>query len=96
MIPGETAVEKPVLQLNRVIAAPRERGFTAWTTLDAIKVWFRPGAVGTSLVTVQSIPGRQSNGNSSYAQQIPGIEAPDDHGHSWNGTFDKLERYLLH
>jgi len=36
MILGETAVEKPVLQLNRVIAAPRERGFTAWTTPDAI------------------------------------------------------------
>ena len=37
---SETAEEKPVLQLNRVTAAARERVFTAWTTLDAIKVWF--------------------------------------------------------
>ena len=54
---SETAEEKPALQLNRVIAAPRERVFTAWTTPDAIKVWFRPElAAGTSLVTVQFIP----------------------------------------
>jgi uncharacterized protein YndB with AHSA1/START domain len=39
---SETAEEKPVLQLNRVIAAPRERVFAAWTTPDAIKVWFGP------------------------------------------------------
>jgi uncharacterized protein YndB with AHSA1/START domain len=39
-IMSETAEEKPVLQLNRVIDAPRERAFTAWTTPDAIKVWF--------------------------------------------------------
>jgi uncharacterized protein YndB with AHSA1/START domain len=42
MIMSETAEEKPVLQLNRVTAAARERVFTAWTTLDAIKVWFEP------------------------------------------------------
>jgi uncharacterized protein YndB with AHSA1/START domain len=50
MIMSETADEKPVLQLNREIAAPRERVFTAWTTPDAIKVSFGPElAAGTSL-----------------------------------------------
>jgi uncharacterized protein YndB with AHSA1/START domain len=39
---SETAEEKPVLQLHRVIAAPRERVFAAWTTPGAIKVWFGP------------------------------------------------------
>jgi Uncharacterized conserved protein len=39
---SETAKERPVLQLNRVIAATRERVFAAWTTPDAIKVWFGP------------------------------------------------------
>ena len=36
--------EKPVLRMNRVIAASRERVFAAWTTPEAIKVWFGPGS----------------------------------------------------
>jgi uncharacterized protein YndB with AHSA1/START domain len=39
---SEAAEEKPVLQLNRVIPASRERVFAAWTTPEAIKVWFGP------------------------------------------------------
>ena len=39
MTMGETAEEKPVRQLNRVIVAPSERVFTAWTTPDTSKVW---------------------------------------------------------
>ena len=39
---SEAAEEKPVLQLNRVIPAARERVFAAWTTPEAIKVWFGP------------------------------------------------------
>ena len=39
---NETAEEKPVLQLRRVIAAPRDRVFNAWTTPEAIQVWFGP------------------------------------------------------
>jgi uncharacterized protein YndB with AHSA1/START domain len=42
MIMIETAEENPLLQLSRLIAAPRERVFTAWTTPEAIKVWFGP------------------------------------------------------
>jgi uncharacterized protein YndB with AHSA1/START domain len=34
--------EKPALQMNRVIAAPRERVFAAWTTPNDIKAWFGP------------------------------------------------------
>ena len=38
-----TAVEqKSVLCMNRIIAAPRERVFEAWTTPEDIKVWFGP------------------------------------------------------
>ncbi len=36
--------EEPVLRLNRVIAASPERVFAAWTTPDAIKVWFGPAS----------------------------------------------------
>ena len=39
---SETAEERPILQLNRVVPAARERVFSAWTTPDAIKVWFGP------------------------------------------------------
>ena len=39
---SETAEERPVLQLNRIIGATRERVFVAWTTADAIKAWFGP------------------------------------------------------
>jgi uncharacterized protein YndB with AHSA1/START domain len=39
---SETAEERPVLRLNRVVAAPRERVFAAWTTPDEIKDWFGP------------------------------------------------------
>jgi len=42
MITSESGEEGPVLRLNRVIAAPPERVFAAWTTPDAIKVWFGP------------------------------------------------------
>jgi uncharacterized protein YndB with AHSA1/START domain len=41
-IMGETVEVRPVLQLNRVIAASRERVFAAWTTPEEIKVWFGP------------------------------------------------------
>jgi uncharacterized protein YndB with AHSA1/START domain len=41
---SETAEERPLLQLSRVVAAPRERVFAAWTTPDAIKDWFGPGS----------------------------------------------------
>jgi uncharacterized protein YndB with AHSA1/START domain len=40
---SETAEERPLLQMSRVVAAPRERVFAAWTTPDAIKNWFGPG-----------------------------------------------------
>jgi uncharacterized protein YndB with AHSA1/START domain len=52
-LPGETTnerqtmsetEEKPVLRMNRVIAASRERVFAAWTTPEAIKVWFGPAS----------------------------------------------------
>jgi uncharacterized protein YndB with AHSA1/START domain len=39
---SEPTAEKPVLQMNRVIAAPRERVFAAWTTPNDIKAWFGP------------------------------------------------------
>jgi uncharacterized protein YndB with AHSA1/START domain len=39
---SETAEQKPLLQLSRVVAAPRERVFAAWTTPDGIKNWFGP------------------------------------------------------
>lgn len=148
---SETAEEKPVLQLRRVIAAPRERVFTAWTTPDAIKVWFgsedcrvleaqvdfrvggefcfslstqRLGAIkvrgqyrevtpptkliytwrwegnpelaaGTSLVTVEFIPAGAATEIHLTHEQLPSIEARDDHGHGWSGTFDKLEKHLV-
>ncbi len=147
---SETAEEKPVLQLNRVIAAPRERVFAAWTTPDSIKVWFGPEdcrvleaqvdlrvggefcfslltqrlgpikvrgqyrevtpptkliytwrwegnselAEGTSLVTVQFIPAGAATEIHLTHEQLPSAETRDDHGHGWNGTFDKLEKYL--
>lgn len=48
---SEAAEEKPVLQLNRVIPASRERVFAAWTTPEAIKVWFGPA--GCRVLDVQ-------------------------------------------
>jgi hypothetical protein len=61
--PGE---DKAVLQLRRVIAAPRERVFAAWTTPSDIKAWFGPD----------------------------NCRVLDAHGHGWNETLGKLERYL--
>jgi uncharacterized protein YndB with AHSA1/START domain len=49
---SEAAEEKPVLQLNRVIPASRERVFAAWTTPEAIKVWFGPDNCRVSDVQV--------------------------------------------
>jgi len=151
MIMSEAAEEKPVLQLNRVIAAPRERVFAAWTTAEAIKVWFGPEsfrvldtqvdlcvggeycfqlsteqlgeikvsgryqevtppdklvytwqwegnpelATGSSLVTVEFIPAGVSTEIRLTHEQLPSIEARDDHGRGWSGTLDKLEKFLV-
>ena len=151
MITSETAEEMPVLRLKRVIAAPCERVFAAWTTPDAIKLWFGPKdcrvleaevdlrigggfcfslstqrfgeikvrgqyrevtpptklaytwrwegnpelTAGTSLVTVQFIPAGAATEIHLTHEQLPSLEARDDHGHGWSGTLDKLEKYLI-
>jgi uncharacterized protein YndB with AHSA1/START domain len=147
---SETIEEKPVLQMNRVIAAPRERVFAAWTTPEAIKVWFGPDTcrvldaqvdlrIGgefcfhlstekmgelklygqyrevkpplklvytwswkgnaeleseSSLVTVEFVELGDLTDIRLTHEQLPSIQARDDHSHGWSGTFDKLEKYL--
>ena len=66
--------------MNRVIAAPRERVFEAWTTPEEIKVWFGPE---TCSVLAAQIDLRV---NREYCF--------DRHG--WIGCFDKLEKHLAH
>jgi uncharacterized protein YndB with AHSA1/START domain len=39
---NDPASEAPMLQMSRVIAAPRERVFAAWTTPNDIRAWFGP------------------------------------------------------
>jgi uncharacterized protein YndB with AHSA1/START domain len=145
--PGE---DKAVLQLRRVIAAPRERVFAAWTTPSDIKAWFGPdncrvldaqidlrigGAYcfhlstqrlgeikvrgryqevtppskliytwqweghpeltpGPSLVSVEFVEAGTSTEIRLRHEQLPSIESRDAHGHGWNETLGKLERYL--
>jgi uncharacterized protein YndB with AHSA1/START domain len=76
---SEAAEAKPVLQLNRIIPASRERVFAAWTKPEAVEF--------TSAGTFTEI--RLTH------EQLPSIESRDDHGHGWSGTFDKLEKYLV-
>jgi hypothetical protein len=39
---------------------------------------------------------RRSNEIHLTQDQFSSTEAGDDHGHGWNGTFDKLEKCLAH
>ena len=47
----DPASETSMLQMSRVIAAPRERVFAAWTTPSDISAWFGPG--GCRVLNVQ-------------------------------------------
>jgi uncharacterized protein YndB with AHSA1/START domain len=51
-------------------------------------------AAGTSVVTVQFIPTGAATEIQLTHEQLPSAESRDDHGHGWNGTLNKLERYL--
>ncbi len=39
-----TTTENITLQMTRLIKAPRERVFEAWTNPEQLKIWFRPDA----------------------------------------------------
>jgi len=46
-------------------------------------------------VTVEFIPAGVSTEIRLTHEQLPSIEARDDHGRGWSGTLDKLEKFLV-
>jgi uncharacterized protein YndB with AHSA1/START domain len=58
------------LEIRRTIAAPRERIFHAWTTVEGLKRWFAPGDAIVAAAVADVHPG----GNWSITMRGPGGE----------------------
>lgn len=52
---------KPALVVTRLIDAPRERVFAAWTDAEEVKGWWGPRTFTTPVVTVDLRPGGESH-----------------------------------
>jgi uncharacterized protein YndB with AHSA1/START domain len=66
------------------------------TTL--VYTWHWEGAAElegeSSLVSVEFVRSGQSTEVRLKHEQLPSAQVRDDHGEGWNGTFDKLQKYL--
>jgi uncharacterized protein YndB with AHSA1/START domain len=87
-----TSVEqKPVLRLNRIIAAPRARVFEAWTTPEQIKAWFGPETCRVLTAQVDLRVGgeycfevsRQKMGNNRVRGRYQEITRPSKLVYTW-------------
>jgi glutathione S-transferase len=52
----ETAAP-PTLEVRRIIRAPRQRVFDAWTKVEELKTWHAPGPLTVSLAEMDVRPG---------------------------------------
>ena len=74
--------EQPVLVVRRVIAAPVERVFAAWTTPDLLRAWFGPAGVTCIAAEVDlRVGGAYKLGNRLPDARVVWI----------TGTFERIE-----
>ena len=73
----------PTLEVRRVIRAPRERVFDAWTTPEEIRKWHAPGPLTVSLVEVDLRPGGRYRIH---------MREPDGKEHRVGGVYREVDR----
>jgi uncharacterized protein YndB with AHSA1/START domain len=72
----------PSLQVRRIIRAPRQRVFDAWTKAEELKAWHAPGPLVVSLVQIDLRPGG--------AYRIH-MRAPDGTEHRVSGVYREVD-----
>ena len=70
------------LQVRRVIKAPRQRVFEAWTKPDELKRWHAPGRLTVSLAEIDARPGGKYR---IHMQQPDGVE------HKVSGVYREVD-----
>ena len=78
----ETAPTATGLQVRRVIKAPRERVFEAWTTPEELKRWHAPGPLTVSLAEIDATPGGKYR---IHMRQPDGVE------HKVSGVYREVD-----
>ncbi len=69
--PTETTPTRQILSIERLLAAPREAVFHAWTDADALAQWFGPHHVETPMCEMDARPG----GRIRLCHRFPGSDA---------------------
>ena len=80
------------LTINRIIRAPRERVFAAWTDPEALKQWWGPGPVVCPEAHVDlreggayRIANRQEDGSITWIEgTFERVRAPEELVYTWN------------
>jgi uncharacterized protein YndB with AHSA1/START domain len=77
------------VRIERVIDAPRDEVFRAWTDPDELRRWWGPGEYATRYAEIDLRPG------GDYLLVIEGVEgddSPDPNGYrmGWESGLDKL------
>ncbi|MFL5581463.1 MAG: SRPBCC domain-containing protein [Gemmatimonadaceae bacterium] len=55
--PNDAPAAAPVVQVRRLIRAPRQRVFDAWTKAEELRAWHAPGPLTVSLAEIDLRPG---------------------------------------
>ncbi|MEP7344547.1 MAG: SRPBCC domain-containing protein [Gemmatimonadaceae bacterium] len=93
---SEQATTVPTLQVRRIIRAPRQRVFDAWTKAEELKAWHAPGPLTVSLAEIDLRPGgsyrihmREPDGNEHRASGVyREVDAPRKVVYTWGWDGD--------
>src|SRR3954467_14261328 len=77
-----TSPPTPVLEVRRLIRAPRQRVFDAWTKAEELKAWHAPGPLTVSLAEIDLRVGG--------AYRIH-MQAPDGSEHRASGVYREID-----
>ncbi len=88
------------LRVTRLIKAPREKAFPAWTEPEQIKQWWALGAgrtmdPGETRITVEfKDTGRAETKMTLVHQRLVSEKEKQRHGEGWNGCLDRMAKLV--
>jgi glutathione S-transferase len=91
-----TTAAPPSLQVRRLIRAPRQRVFDAWTKADELKAWHAPGPLTVSFAEIDLRPGgkyrihmREPDGNEHRVSgEYREVDPPNKVSYTWGWDGD--------